>query len=195
MADRPHVGLVDAHAERVGGDHDRRLAVHEAPLHLGAHVARQPGVVGDDLDAELAPQPVREPVALRARAGVDDRRQRVRLGQRRRDPPVHDLLVRARHDAEREVRPVEARRDVHRLAQPEARHDVPRHLGRRGGRGGQDRLRAEPARRVGEPEVLRPEVVPPLRDAVRLVDHEEADLARARMRSRKPGEANRSGAT
>ena len=35
--------------------------------------------------------------------------------------------------------------------------------------------RAEPARRVGEPEVVGPEVVPPLRDAVRLVDHEQAD--------------------
>ena len=33
----------------------------------------------------------------------------------------------------------------------------------------------EPARRVREPEVVRPEVVPPLGHAVRLVDHEQAD--------------------
>ena len=39
--------------------------------------------------------------------------------------------------------------------------------------------RAEPARRVGEAEVVRPEVVPPLRDAVRLVDDEQADARRA----------------
>ena len=31
------------------------------------------------------------------------------------------------------------------------------------------------ARGVGEAEVVGPEVVPPLRDAVRLVDHEQAD--------------------
>ena len=36
--------------------------------------------------------------------------------------------------------------------------------------------RAEPARGVGEPEVVGPEVVAPLRDAVRLVDDEEPDL-------------------
>ena len=41
VADRPHVGLVDAHPERVGGDDDRRLAGHEAPLRLGPRVARQ----------------------------------------------------------------------------------------------------------------------------------------------------------
>ena len=37
----------------------------------------------------------------------------------------------------------------------------------------------EPARRVGQPEVVGPEVVPPLRDAVRLVDHEEPELGLA----------------
>ena len=52
----------------------------------------------------------------------------------------------------------------------------------------------EPARRVGEPEVLGPEVVPPLGHAVRLVDDEQPDRA-SRIRARKPGEANRSGAT
>ena len=176
VADGPHVGLVDAHPERVGGDDHRDLARHEAPLRLGTDVARQPGVVGDDLDAQLAPEPVRQPVALRARAGVDDRGQRVRPRTGRRDPPPHDLLVRALDDREREVRAVEPRRHVHRLAQPEARHDVGRDLRRRGRRRGQDRLRAEPARRVGEPEVLGPEVVPPLGDAVRLVDHEQAEL-------------------
>ena len=41
-----HVGLVDAHAERVGGDDDVDLAGHEAPLDGGALVARQPRVVG-----------------------------------------------------------------------------------------------------------------------------------------------------
>ena len=35
--------------------------------------------------------------------------------------------------------------------------------------------RAEPARGVGEAEVVGPEVVPPLRDAVRLVDDEQPD--------------------
>ena len=59
------------------------------------------------------------------------------------------------------------------LAQPQARDDVRRDLrGRRGGRG-HERPRAQPARRVGEAEVVRAEVVAPLRDAVRLVDDEQ----------------------
>ena len=65
---------------------------------------------------------------------------------------------------------------MQRLAQPEPRHDVPRHRGRRGGGRRHDRRGAEPARRVREPEVLGPEVMPPLGHAVRLVDDEEADL-------------------
>ena len=176
VADRPHVGLVHAHPERVGGDDDGRGAVHEAPLHVRAQLPRQPCVIGDHLHAELPPQPVGEPVRLRARARVDDRRQRALLGQGRGDPPGHRLLVGTRHDGVGQVRAVEPRRDVHRLAQPEpGLDDVPRHLGRGRGGGGDDGLRAEPARRVREPEVVRPEVVPPLGHAVRLVDHEQAD--------------------
>ena len=84
-------------------------------------------------------------------------------------------LVRARHDREREVRAVEPGRHVHRVAQPEPGDDVSRDLRRGGRRRGDDRVRAEPARGVGEPEVVRPEVVPPLGHAVRLVDHEQPD--------------------
>ena len=175
VADGAHVGLVDAHPERVGGDHDRRLAGHEPALRLGARLARQAGVVGDDLDAQLGPEPGGEPLALRARARVDDPRQRARLGQRGGDAPVGGLLARARDDGEREVRAVEAGRHAHRVAQPQAADDVGRHLRRGRGRRREDRLRTEPARGVGQAEVVGPEVVPPLGHAVRLVDHEQPD--------------------
>ena len=80
------------------------------------------------------------------------------------------------HDGERQVRPVEPGRDPRRVAQPEAGDDVVGDLRRRRRGRGDDGLRAEPARRVGEAEVVRAEVVPPLGDAVRLVDHEQPDL-------------------
>ena len=48
-------------------------------------------------------------------------------------------------------------------------------------------MRAQPARRVGEAEVVRAEVVAPLRDAVRLVDDEQADAGGAQ----RLGEARR----
>ena len=70
---------------------------------------------------------------------------------------------------------------MHRVAQPEPRDDVGRDLRRGRRRRGDDRLRAEPARGVGEPEVVGPEVVAPLRDAVRLVDDEQADPGRAQL--------------
>ena len=89
------------------------------------------------------------------------------------------LLGRARDDREGEVRAVEARRHAHRVAQPQARDDVGRHLRRRRGGGGDDRLRPQPARGVGEAEVVGAEVVAPLRHAVRLVDHEQPDVRAA----------------
>ena len=137
----------------------------------------QAGVIGEHGAAELLAEPDRELVALRARARVDDRRQRVRLLQDGGDAAMARLLRRARHDREREVRPVEPGGDARGIAEPEAGDDVVRHLGRRGRRRGDDRLGAEPARGVGEPEVVRPEVVPPLGDAVRLVDDEQARRA------------------
>ncbi len=87
--------------------------------------------------------------------------------------------VDARHDAVDEVRPVE-RADQHaRIAQPQLRDDVGAHaLG--GGRrvGVQARVGKAVAER-GELAILRPEIVPPLADAVRLVDGEARAPRRA----------------
>ena len=80
--------------------------------------------------------------------------------------------------------------DADRVAQPEALGDVVGDLRRGGRRRGDDRLGLQPARRVGEAEVVGPEVVAPLRDAVRLVDDEQADLdVLHRLQERRRGEA------
>ena len=55
VAHRAHVGLVDAHPERVRGDDHLDLARHESPLGLGAVLARQAGVVGERLDPARVP--------------------------------------------------------------------------------------------------------------------------------------------
>ena len=176
VADGPHVRLVDAHAERVRGHDDVDVTGHEAPLRLRAHLARQPRVVREHRRAELLRQPARELVALRARARVDDRGQRPRLGERCRDPAVAGLLRRARDDGEREVRPVEPGRDPDRVAQAQPATMSSATCGVAVAVEATIASRAEPARGVGEPEVVRAEVVAPLRDAVRLVDHEQPDL-------------------
>ncbi len=175
VGDRPHVRLVDAHAERVRRDDHVEVAVHEPPLDRRAPLAGEARVVGGDLDAERGAEVRRDVLALRAGAGVDDRGTRGGVGecpgQARRD--VGGCA--ARNHGERQVRPVEAGRDADRLAQAQAPLDVGGDLRRRRGRRGDDRLCAEPARGVRQAEVVGPEVVPPLRDAVRLVDDEEAD--------------------
>ena len=80
-----------------------------------------------------------------------------------------------RRGEQREVRPVEPRHDRVLGGDPEGGADVLHHRGR--GRGGQreDALGANFPRDAGEAQVVGPEVVPPLRDAVGLVDREEGD--------------------
>ncbi|MNV33371.1 hypothetical protein D3C71_1247380 [compost metagenome] len=45
VRDKTHVGLVDAHAERHGGDHDQAFLIEEAFLVMGPRVVGQAGVV------------------------------------------------------------------------------------------------------------------------------------------------------
>ena len=133
-----------------------------------------------------------EVLGLRARAGVDDRRPRAVLRQRGGQPRALVGRAAAGHHGEGEVGAIEAGGDAHRLAQPQARDDVGGDLRRRGGGRGDERLRAQPARRVGEAEVVGAEVVAPLRDAVRLVDDEQPDAGRAqRLGEARRGEALR----
>jgi hypothetical protein len=89
-------------------------------------------------------------------------------------------------DAQEDVRPIESRDQHLRLAQAEQRRDVVADLESRRRRKRRDRRTAgaavtAPARRggVGQAAVIRPEVVPPLRHAVRLVDDESRDIERA----------------
>ena len=74
--DRADVGLVDAHAEGVGGDDDLGLAAHEPVLGLGPLLAGQARVVDDGLAAQLLLEELADRLATRPARGVDDRRAR-----------------------------------------------------------------------------------------------------------------------
>ena len=89
---------------------------------------------------------------------------------------VEHLLLQlvAQEHAVDEVGTIERSHFFERIAQPELRHDVATHAaGRRGGEGMDARLRQQRPH-LAEPAVLRPEVVPPLADAVGLVHGDEA---------------------
>ena len=71
VGDEAHVGLVDAHAEGDGRDHDDAVFAQEAILVALAHVGVEAGVVRQGGDA-LLDQPGRGLVDLLARLAVDD---------------------------------------------------------------------------------------------------------------------------
>ena len=105
---------------------------------------------------------------------VHDRRSGRTLAQPLDQPRVA-FAGRDRCRQQRQVGPVEAGDDGVRLVDPEAGPDV-RDDGRGRGRGQrQHALGAELAGALGELQVVGPEVVAPLRDAVRLVDGEQRD--------------------
>lgn len=88
-------------------------------------------------------------------------------------------------DAVLDVRPVEAGDEVPRVLQLQPRRDLPVG-GLGGGRGQRDARDVGPALvQLGQREIVRPEVVPPLRDAVRLVDREQRDLAPVQQAQRR----------
>jgi hypothetical protein len=79
--DGPHIGLVDAHPERVGGHDDLGVALHEAVLRGGALVGRHAGVVADG-EQPLAAQTLAHLLHVAARAAIDDRRPVRRVRER-----------------------------------------------------------------------------------------------------------------
>ncbi len=106
--------------------------------------------------------------------GVDQRRAGAVGGEAAQ---ALQLLGRAADalDGELEVRPIEAAHEDGRVAKPELPLDVAPHLRRRR-RGEGDDARRPPARdHLAEPHVIGTKIVPPLADAVRLVDGEERE--------------------
>ncbi len=174
VGDEPHVRLVDAHAEGDGRDDHQALLAQEPRLvrRTGARV--QAGVVGHRLDA-VAREELGGLLDRVAREAVHDARvPGVLLAQE-----AQKLLlgVGLRHDPVLDVGAVEAGHEV-----PRRRHVQPLGDLAVGGVGG--RRRERQARHVRpalaeqrQGEVVGPEVVAPLGDAVRLVDGEEGDLA------------------
>ena len=119
------------------------------------------------------PEPLRRVLHLAARQAVDDARVPAVLGVEEAQELIARIVF--RRDGVADVRAVEAADEDPRVPEPEALGNF---APRRGIRGGGER----DARHAGVPfvqhrelEVLGPEVVAPLRDAVRLVDGEERD--------------------
>ena len=113
--------------------------------------------------------------ALAGRA-IDDARLAAQIAREQREKLTTRLVL--HHDRIADVGPVEARHELARILEGEPLADLLARL-RIGGGGERDaRHRREALVQDRQPEVLGPEVVPPLRHAMRLVDREERDAAR-----------------
>src|SRR4051812_48439975 len=138
--DEAYVGLVYAHAEGVRGDDHLRASRHEVVLRAHALVVRHPRVIADDREA-LALELLRYLLDRLSRRGVDDARLPFVL--RRELTYARELLALALrvHDADGEIRAVEAADEGARVGEVQLLDDVCADV-RRGGRGERDRLRA-----------------------------------------------------
>ncbi len=172
MGDPADVGLVHPHAEGDRGADDQPVLDGEAPLHLAPGLRLHAAVIGTGGVAG-AEERVRQALGLRPRAAIDDAGLAL-PGAR----GLEDLLPRPVLGAEGEmdVRPVESLEEEPRLGAVEEPPDdlLPRLRVRRRGEGG-ERHPERPAQ-LPDPEVVGPEIVPPLADAMGLVHGDRGDL-------------------
>ena len=173
MRDESHVGLVDAHSERDGGDDDDALFTEEPLLIAATLFAREPCVVRQSLNTLLV-QPGARLLYRLAREAVDNAGLAVVLVAN----DLEQCLTRlgARRDAVLDVGSVEARDELSRFAEPKPFYDLATRVDC-GCCGQRDARNLGPAApQLVELQVLGSEVMTPLRHAVRLVDREERQL-------------------
>ena len=173
-----HVGFVDTHAESDRG-HD-----HIGPLHqevvligrtcLGVHT----GVIGQSPDA-VGYEQLRKLLDLLAAQAVDDAALALVLLDVTDNLPVHIVLG---PDFVIQVGAVERRLEYRSVAHTQVFLDVHLHLGRSRRRQGDQGRRADFVDDRTDAAVLRTEIVPPLRNTVRLVDGVERNLDLAQKR-------------
>ena len=172
-----NVGFVYAHAEGVGGHDDRRFPSHEGFLGGGAFSWCQPGVVGAGIDTYRLKGGCGSLHVLPGRCVDDGALVSHPISGR----PGLVLGPGARQDLQGEVLPVESQNEPGSIRQVQLLHHVVLH--RRSGRGGQrDRGNGtQGTADLSQAKVIRPEVMPPGREAVGLVHRQQANVA--------PGEA------
>ena len=170
MHDEAHVGLVDAHAEGDGRRHDQPVLLQEGVLIARAVASVHAGVIGQGAKA-LAVEEIGQLLGLLARGAVDD----AAFAGFPLDE-IDDLAARLvfRAHGEAQIGAVEAMDEDGRLAGEEARLDLAARGGIGGGGEGDALHLAEARRGLADGHVFRAEIMPPLRDAMRLVDGEKA---------------------
>ena len=172
-----HVRLVDAHAEGDGGDDDHPVVALKAVLMAPAHIAGQPRVIGQRVKARLGQLP-RRLLDLAPRQAIDDARLVPMAVQKR-------LQVRARATLHlhpvANVGPVKAADEAPGLIEPQTGSDLP--AGAHVRRGGKRHAR-HAGKVIGQymqAQVVLTKVVPPLGDAMGLVNGNQRHIQSAQQ--------------
>ena len=174
-----HIGLVHPQPESVGAHDDADLADGERLFGAGPQLGVHAPVVGQSR-VPVGPQQAGEVHGVVAPGHVDDGWSVPERPQHLQHPSPSFPNRFALLDAVAQLGTIRAAGD-HPVAaelQPQLGGDVGQGLGGGGGgEGGNGRaLGSQPPDGVGDPEVLRPEVVAPLGHAVSLVHHDQAHL-------------------
>ncbi len=167
------VGLVDAHAEGVGGHHDGFPVVGEILLILPPLLIVQARVVAGGGEAVVA-EGLADPFHVGPGGAVDDAAAAPALPQQLQQAP--GLFLRALH-VEKEVFPVEARDHGPGLPKPQEPDDVRPDLP--GGRSREGRQKGPPGQslhKVRDLQIAGAEILSPLADAVGLVHGHQGDV-------------------
>ena len=175
--DEPDVGLVDAHAEGVGGHHHLHPVEQKILLVLAAAGGVHLAVVGRGLDAQ-PPQHGTRLLHLADGAAIDDA-GRVPLVEQEVHQGAGLFAFAQPPGLQLQIGAVEARRQPERLLQAQLGLDVPADPRGGGGRKGRDhRPGGQLVDERADLQIAGAEVVPPLADAVRLVHRHHADRLR-----------------
>ena len=185
-----HVGLVDAHAEGIGGDDHLERAVEEGLLAILLEIGRHAAVKRRGRPAHRLRQEFRQNLGVPLRGAVDDGAAGGRFLRARLAEVIDQHLVHLRelgffarrHDREVQVLPfgsAEMAFELDAEPLPEMHADVLDHVLLGGGReaGHRRQVGAVPlANKARDVQVIGAEVVAPFRQAVRLVEHPRSNL-------------------
>ena len=176
MNDVADVLLVDSHAEGVGGDHDFLLPGHEG-LEAGLFfLLRKFGVVADGGPA-LLHQPVTDFVDIFHSGTVDDAGLIQPVTQISVQPLELFPFGGAGLDRQAQILPPVSRVDAEGIFQIEDFHHILLHMGGGGGgKGGDDRPLFHQTDELGDPQIVRAEIIAPEGNAVGLVHHQKTDI-------------------
>ena len=163
--DQTDIRTVDSHPERIGRDQNRTGIGHETVLHLGSFFVAHSRVIGEESELRV------ELLHGFPRGGVDDGRNLFpeKIFQR----PVLVLRPGTAENRKREIRTLEAGNPKFHLRPVKLPENVLADLCRGGGGKCADLRNGKLFHNLSETRIGGPEVVSPLADAVRFVDHHD----------------------